>query len=61
LVADYTPIIERFQGMHPEAIRRLLTESDSVFNETLTLPTAIAANEEWVRLYGSRCSLIPPT
>jgi signal transduction histidine kinase len=60
LVADYTPIIERFQGMHPEAIRRLLTESDSVFNETLTLPTAIAANAEWVRLYGSPLLPDPP-
>jgi signal transduction histidine kinase len=60
LVADYTPIIDRFEGMHPGAIRRLLTESDEVFNETLTLPTAIAANPEWARLYGSPLLPDPP-
>lgn len=60
LVADYTPIIDRFRGMDPETIRRLLTESEDVFNETLTLPTAIAANAEWARLYGSPLLPDPP-
>jgi signal transduction histidine kinase len=60
LVADYTPIIERFQGMDPEVIRRLLTENEEVFNQTLTLPDAIAANPEWARLYGSPLLPDPP-
>jgi len=60
LIADYTPIIEHFRGMDPEAIRRVLTESDEVFNETLTLPAAIAANPEWARLYGSPLLADPP-
>jgi len=60
LVADYTPIIERFQGLAPETIRRILTENDEVFSETLGLPRAIAANPEWVRLYGSPLLPDPP-
>jgi signal transduction histidine kinase len=60
LVADYTPIIERFRGMDPEEIRRVLSEDDEVFDQTLTLPRAIAANPEWARLYGSPLLPGPP-
>lgn len=60
LVADYTPIIDQFRGMDPEAIRRVLTESDDAFNETLTLPKAVAVNPEWARLYGSPLLPDPP-
>ena len=60
LVADYTPIIERFQGLDHRTIRRILTEDDEVFNETLGLPRAIAANPDWARLYGSPLLPDPP-
>ncbi len=60
LVADYTPIIDRFDGMTYENIRRLLETDDDVFQETLTLPDPIAANPEWVRLYGAPDSTQPP-
>lgn len=60
LVADYTPIIDRFDGMTYENIRRLLETDDDVFQETLTLPDPIASNPEWVRLYGAPDSTQPP-
>jgi signal transduction histidine kinase len=60
LVADYTPIIERFRGMDAEEIRRVLSEDEEVFNQTLTLPRAIAASPEWARLYGSPLLPDPP-
>lgn len=53
LIADYSPIIERFSGKTPDQVRYLLTSDDKVFTETLCLPRAIAASPEWVRLYGS--------
>lgn len=59
LIADYTPIIERFAGMSLDTIRDLLT-SDKVFAEALSLPTPIAASPEWARLYGSPLSPDPP-
>ncbi|HSM44321.1 MAG TPA: hypothetical protein VK969_04820, partial [Acidimicrobiia bacterium] len=51
LVADYTPIIERFDGMAPHEVRRLLETDEAVLKETLSLPRAIAASPEWVSLY----------
>ncbi|MFP3882751.1 MAG: histidine kinase dimerization/phospho-acceptor domain-containing protein [Actinomycetota bacterium] len=60
LVADYTPIIERFDGMSYMAVRQLLETDDSVFQETLKLPDPIAASPEWVRLYGAPDSTRPP-
>jgi signal transduction histidine kinase len=53
LVADYSPIIERFAGMHVESIRTLLSEDEDVLTETLALPRPLAASPEWIRLYGS--------
>lgn len=52
LVADYTPIIERFAGVDGETIRQML-QDDDLLGECLSLPNAIAASPEWVRLYGS--------
>lgn len=60
LVADYTPIIDRFRGMTYESIRRLLETDDDVFQETLTLPDPIAASPDWVHLYGAPDSTRPP-
>lgn len=60
LVADYTPIIERFDDMSYKDIRRLLETDDDVFQETLKLPDPIAASPEWVRLYGAPDSTQPP-
>lgn len=60
LVADYTPILERFAGMSYMDIRRLLESDNSVFQETLKLPNPIAASPEWVRLYGAPDSTQPP-
>lgn len=60
LVADYTPIIERFQDMEPESVRHLLTTDAEAINETLALPVAVAASPEWVRLYGAPMSERPP-
>jgi signal transduction histidine kinase len=60
LVADYTPIIDRFQGMDPRVIRNLLESDEQLFMDTLSLPRAIAASPEWVRLYGSPMSDNPP-
>jgi signal transduction histidine kinase len=53
LVADYTPIIERFDGMTGDKLRSLLRDDDTLFTETLSLPRSVAASPEWVRLYGS--------
>lgn len=60
LVADYTPIIDRFEGMTYASVRRLLETDDDVFYETLILPNSIAANPEWLRLYGAPDSTQPP-
>lgn len=60
LVADYTPIIERFGDMSYEDVRRLLETDNDVFEETLKLPDPIAASPEWVRLYGAPDSTQPP-
>jgi len=56
LVADYSPIIRRFDGMDAASIRALLSEDEEVLTETLSLPRALAASAEWVRLYGSPMS-----
>ncbi|MGD2100951.1 MAG: HAMP domain-containing sensor histidine kinase [Acidimicrobiia bacterium] len=53
LVADYTPIIERFAGMEAREARDRLLEDDGLLNETLKQPVAVAASAEWIRLYGS--------
>lgn len=60
LVADYTPIIERFAGMCPDEVRAALEIDGEVFRETLGMPVAIAASEEWVRLYGAPNSTHAP-
>ena len=53
LVADYTPIIERFSDTDPNVLRQRLIEDDTLLSEALTLPIPVAANPEWARLYGS--------
>ena len=53
LVADYTPILERFAGMDGDKVRSLLLHDDDLFTECLSLPEPIAASPEWDRLYGS--------
>jgi hypothetical protein len=53
LVSDYTPIIERFAGMNGYEVRDLLLNDETLLGEALTLPRAVAASPEWVRLYGS--------
>lgn len=60
LVADYTPIIERFDGMRPKEIRELLLNDDATLAEALTLPKPVAASPGWVRLYGSPYSSDAP-
>ncbi|MFZ0491701.1 MAG: HAMP domain-containing sensor histidine kinase [Acidimicrobiia bacterium] len=60
LVADYTPIIDRFQGMAGGEVRELLLNDAALLNETLRLPLAVAASPEWVRLYGSPLSAEAP-
>lgn len=52
LVADYTPIIERFHGMSAEKIRNLLLNDDALFAEVTNLPVILATSPEWRRLYG---------
>lgn len=56
LVADYSPIIARFEGMGASSIRTLLREDEDILTEALSLPRALAASPEWVRLYGSPLS-----
>ncbi|MEX2250613.1 MAG: hypothetical protein WD895_00910 [Acidimicrobiia bacterium] len=53
LVADYTPIIERFFGMDGDLVRERLLADDALLTECLTLPRAVAASPEWIRLYGA--------
>jgi len=60
LVADYTPIIERFFGMSGDQVRRLLLEDEDLLTECLALPKAVAASPEWIRLYGSPLSVDAP-
>ncbi len=60
LVADYTPIIERFEGMDCDALRHLLRSDEELFYEVLRLPRAVATSPEWNRLYGSPLDPKPP-
>jgi signal transduction histidine kinase len=60
LVADYRPIIDRFQGMAGGEVRELLLNDAALLNETLRLPLAVAASPEWTRLYGSPVSAEAP-
>jgi signal transduction histidine kinase len=60
LVADYTPIIERFEGMDGETLRQLLRSDQELLMEVLSLPRAVAASPEWNRLYGSPLDPDPP-
>lgn len=60
LIADYTPIIERFEGMDGEALRDLLRSDEALLMEVLSLPRAVAASPEWNRLYGSPLAPDPP-
>lgn len=60
LVADYTPIIERFEGMDGETLRHLLRTDEALLLEVLSLPRAVAASPEWNRLYGSPLAPDPP-
>jgi signal transduction histidine kinase len=59
LVADYRPIIARFEGMEPGSIRDLLND-ETVMNEVVKLPIPVAVSPEWTRLYGSPYSPDPP-
>jgi signal transduction histidine kinase len=59
-VADYRPIIERFEGLDGDTVRALLIDDESLLAEVLTLPLALAASPEWTRLYGSPLSPDPP-
>jgi len=59
-VADYTPIIERFEGMDGDTVRDLLSNDEVLLMETLSLPRAVAASPEWNRLYGSPLAPDPP-
>jgi signal transduction histidine kinase len=60
LIADYTPIIERFSGMDGDLVREQLLKDDALLTECLSLPRAIAASPEWIRLYGSPLSIDAP-
>ncbi|MEX1092119.1 MAG: HAMP domain-containing sensor histidine kinase [Acidimicrobiia bacterium] len=60
LVADYTPIIERFDGMDGETLRHLLRTDEALLMEVLSLPRTVAASPEWNRLYGSPLVPDPP-
>jgi hypothetical protein len=60
LIADYTPILERFDGMTGEQVRSALLGDDVLFTESLSLPRPIAASPEWDRLYGSFLSRDTP-
>jgi len=53
LVADYTPIIERFSGTDAHDLKARLLEDDALMSEALKLPVPVAASPEWARLYGS--------
>lgn len=59
LVADYTPILERFAGMSAETVRGHLCD-ERTLEEALSLPRPVAASPEWIRLYGSPLSQSPP-
>jgi hypothetical protein len=61
LVADYTPIIERFKGMDGATLRNLLRSDEALLMEVLSLPRAVAASPEWNRLYGSPLAPQPDT
>jgi signal transduction histidine kinase len=52
LVADYTPIIERFAEIPGEQLRQMLLGDPALLTEVSNLPTALAASPEWMRLYG---------
>jgi len=60
LVADYTPILERFDGMNGDDLRRLLLSDEKLLNEALRSLRALAASPDWIRLYGSPLSDDPP-
>ncbi len=60
LVADYTPIIERFDGMDGLTLRHLLRTDEALLMEVLGLPRAVAASPDWIRLYGSPLHPDPP-
>lgn len=53
LVADYTPLMERFAGVSVAAMEEELRSNENALIECLTLPRAVAVSPEWTRLYGS--------
>lgn len=59
LIADYTPLVERFDGMGATEVRRLLDADPVLFGEVLRLPMPVAASPEWIRLYGTPGDIRP--
>lgn len=53
LVADYTPLIQRFAGMPVAQMERELRSDENALMECLSLPRTVAVSHEWARLYGS--------
>ena len=51
LVVDYTPIIERFEGLPFAEIARRLEDEEELIT-CLQLPRQLGVSDEWVRLYG---------
>lgn len=51
LVVDYTPIIERFEGLPVAEIARRLEDEEELIT-CLQLPRQLGVSDEWVRLYG---------
>ncbi|MDP9143900.1 MAG: hypothetical protein M3N43_04250, partial [Actinomycetota bacterium] len=51
LVVDYSPIIQRFEGLPlPEIALRLEEEQELI--SCLQLPRQLGVSDEWIRLYG---------
>ena len=51
LIADYTPIITRYEGLTVEEIALRLKDEDELL-ECLRLPLQLGASKEWALLYG---------
>lgn len=52
MVADYTPVLEYLRGQSLDRIHSALRTDEGALIHCLTLPTVIAASDEWLRLYG---------
>jgi signal transduction histidine kinase len=51
LVVDYTPIIERYEGLNVAEIARRLEDEEELIT-CLQLPRQLGVSDEWVLLYG---------